>query len=220
MIDLYAWDTPNGRRAAIMLEESGLPYVVRPVNLPAGAQLTAAYRAINPNSKIPAIIDHDAYGRGPLTVFETGAILVYLAEKARILLPADPRARAIVWQWLLFHSTNLGPIGAQWHHFTRQIAEPVPYGAARYHREMLRLYGVMDERLNEAEFFAGEYSIADIAAYPWIARFSAQDSWRPIDQAEIPLHAYPRLQRWFDAVGRRSAVARGMTLLSEKTGSA
>lgn len=201
MIDLYTWGTPNGRKASIMLEEIGLPYKLHPINIGKGEQNTAEYIAINPNSKIPAIIDGDGPGGKPVKVFESGAILIYLAEKTGKLLSSEPRARLQALEWLMFQMGGVGPMLGQVHHFLRNAPEPIPYAIERYVKETRRLYGVLDRRLAEAAFLAGEYSIADIATYPWVARHE----WHRVDLAE-----FPNVERWFAAIGGRPAVERGM----------
>jgi GSH-dependent disulfide-bond oxidoreductase len=201
MIELYTWTTPNGRKVSIMLEETGLPYNVHPVDISKGEQFRPDFVAINPNSKIPAIIDSDGPGGAPLAVFESGAILIYLAEKTGKLLPRDPVARMAALQWLMFQMGGVGPMFGQAHHFLRAAPEPVPYGIERYTKETRRLYGVLDRRLGEAAYLAGEYSIADIATFPWVARHE----WHKVELAE-----FPNVARWYAAIGARPAVARGM----------
>ncbi len=199
MINFYTWATPNGRKVSIMLEECALPYVVHPVDITRGEQFSAGFVAINPNSKIPAIVDDE----GPLTVFESGAILVYLAEKTGRFLPAAGPARYAVLQWLMFQMGGVGPMFGQTHHFLRFAPAPVPYAVERYRNETRRLYGVLDTRLGEVEFLGGDYSIADMATFPWVARHDWQD---------IDLDDFPNVRRWFDAVGKRPAVVRGMAV--------
>lgn len=199
MIHLHTWATPNGRKVSIMLEECALSYVVHPVDITRGEQFSAGFVAINPNSKIPAIVDDE----GPLTVFESGAILVYLAEKTGRFLPAAGPARYAVLQWLMFQMGGVGPMFGQTHHFLRFAPAPVPYAVERYRNETRRLYGVLDTRLGEAEFLGGDYSIADMATFPWVARHDWQD---------IDLDDFPNVRRWFDAVGKRPAVVRGMAV--------
>jgi GST-like protein len=204
MIDLYTWSTPNGRKVSIMLEECGLPYRVHPVNIGKGEQFTPEFLAINPNNRIPAIVDPDGPGGAPLPLFESGAILIYLAEKVDRFLPHDATARILTLQWLMFQMGNVGPMFGQAHHFIRNAKEHVPYGVERYSAETRRLYGVMQKRLSEAEYLAGaDYTIADIATYPWVARFE----WHKVDLGE-----FPAVKRWFDAIGRRPAVPRGMAV--------
>jgi GST-like protein len=206
MIDLYTWPTPNGHKAAIMLEETGLGYLVHPVDLGNGEQLAPDYAAINPNGKIPAIVDRDGPGGAPFAVFESGAILIYLAEKTGEFLAAEPRRRSQAVQWLMFQVGGLGPMLGQAQHFRRFAPKPLPYAIERYSKEAARLYGVLDGRLGASEFLAeGGYSIADIAAYPWVARHEWQG---------VALDAHPNVRRWFDAIGRRPAVQRGMRVPS------
>jgi GSH-dependent disulfide-bond oxidoreductase len=200
MIDFYTWATPNCRKVSIMLEEVGLPYRVHTVDISKGDQFKPEFVAVNPNSKIPAIIDPDMPG-GPMPIFESGAILIHLAEKAGRFLPADPRDRFIALEWLMFQMANVGPMFGQAHHFRRFAPEPVPYAIERYTKETARLYGVLEHRLGEAEYLAGDYSIADIATYPWVARHE----WQGVD-----LEEFPNVKRWFDAIGSRPAVQRGM----------
>ncbi|PZP58793.1 MAG: glutathione S-transferase [Azospira oryzae] len=201
MIDLYTWSTPNGRKVSIMLEETGLPYAVHPVDIGKGDQFKPEFVAINPNSKIPAIVDPDGPGGGPFALFESGAILIYLAEKTGRFLPPAPRSRYQVLQWLMFQMSGVGPFFGQAHHFLRYAPQPVPYAMERYHKETLRLYGVMNSALAEREYLAGSYSIADIATYPWVARHD----WHQVD-----LDEFPHVRRWFEAISARPAVQRGM----------
>jgi GST-like protein len=204
MIDLYTWSTPNGRKVSIMLEECGLPYQVHPVNIGKGEQHTPEFLAINPNNRIPAIVDSEGPDGKPITLFESGAILIYLAEKMDRFLPHDARKRIITLQWLMFQMGGVGPMFGQAHHFIRNQKEQVPYGIKRYSDETRRLYGVMDKRLGEAPYLAGdEYTIADIATYPWVARFE----WHKVD-----LNDFPNVKRWFDTIGKRPAVPKGMAV--------
>ena len=204
MIDLYTWTTPNGRKVSIMLEEAGLPYRVHPIDISKGDQFAPEFIAINPNSKIPAIVDAEGPGGRPISIFESGAILIYLAEKAGTLLPSDARDRVAVLQWLMFQMGGVGPMFGQAHHFMRAKKDEVPYGSERYGNEAKRLYGVMDARLKDHDFFAGpDYSIADIAIYPWVARHE----WHRVELA-----AFPSVKRWYDRVGARPAVQRGMAV--------
>ncbi len=204
MIDLYTWSTSNGRKASIMLEELGADYTVHPIHIGKGDQFTPEFLAINPNGKIPAIVDSDGPGGAPITVFESGAILIYLAEKFGQFLPTEPAARMEVIQWLMFQMGGIGPIFGQVHHFLRAAKEKVPYGIERYGTEARRLYGVLDRRLDGRDHLAGDgYSIADIATYPWVLRHE----WQQVDLAE-----YPNVKRWFDAIGSRPAVQRGIQI--------
>ncbi len=204
MIDLYTWSTSNGRKASIMLEELGADYTLHPIHIGKGDQFTPEYLAINPNGKIPAIVDSDGPGGAPITIFESGAILIYLAEKYGRFLPAEPVARMEVIQWLMFQMGGIGPIFGQVHHFLRAAKEKVPYGIERYGTEARRLYGVLDRRLDGRDHLAGDgYSIADIATWPWVLRHE----WQQVDLAD-----YPNVKRWFDAIGSRPAVQRGIQI--------
>jgi GST-like protein len=201
MIDLYTWGTPNGRKVSIMLEEVGLPYAVHAINIGKNDQFTPDFVAINPNSKIPAIVDQDGPDGQPFSVFESGAILIYLAEKTGKLLPTAIRPRSVVLQWLMFQMGGVGPMFGQNHHFRRFAPEKIAYGIERYGKETERLYGVMDKRLGEVAHLAGEYSIADIATYPWVSRH---------DYQEIDLAKFPNVKRWYDTLSARPAVQAGM----------
>lgn len=207
MIDLYTWSTPNGRKASIMLEELGLAYDVHPIDINKNEQFQPWFLKIAPNNRIPAIVDRDGPDGKPLALFESGAILIYLAEKTKSpLLPADARGRAIAIQWLMWQMGGVGPMFGQAHHFLRFAKEDVPYGKKRYHDEAKRLYGVMDRRLAEAPYLAGDaYTIADVATYPWVARHE----WHQVDLAE-----FAHVRRWFDVIGRRPAVDKGMKVPS------
>jgi len=200
MIDVYYWTTPNGHKITVFLEETGLPYRIIPVDIGKGAQFEPAFLAISPNNRIPAIVDHaPASGGAPISVFESGAILLYLAEKTGKLLPADLRGRAEVLQWLFWQVGGLGPMAGQNHHFARYAPETIPYAIERYTKETNRLYGVLNRRLADRPFIAGEYSIADIASYPWIVPYEAQGQ---------KLEDFPHLQRWFERVRDRPATLR------------
>lgn len=202
MIDLYTWSTPNGRKVSIMLEECALPYRVHPVNIGKGEQFAPEFLAINPNNRIPAIVDGEGPDGKPLPLFESGAILIYLAEKMDRFLPHDARIRIITLQWLMFQMGGVGPMFGQAHHFIRN-KEVVPYGIKRYTEETRRLYGVLQKRLSAAEYLADEYSIADIATFPWVARFE----WHKVDLAD-----FPAVKRWFDQIAARPAVQKGMAV--------
>ncbi len=205
MIDLYTWPAPNGHKVQILVEELGLAYRAIPIDITQGAQHAPAYGHINPNGKIPAIVDHaPADGGAPLSVFETGAIMVYLADKTRQFLPAEPRARSEVLQWLFWQVGGLGPMMGQAQHFYRYASEPVPYGIARYQNESLRLLRVLEAQLNGREFICGTYSIADMACFPWI---------RIHKLTGIALDEFPRIQAWYGRVRARPGVARGLDLL-------
>ena len=201
MIDLYTWGTPNGRKVSIMLEETGLPYRVHKIDISKGDQFKPEYIAINPNSKIPAIVDPEGPGGKPLVLFESGAILIYLAEKTGKFVPKDPVARYVVLEWLMFQMGGVGPMFGQVHHFLRAAPEPVPYAIERYGKETRRLYVVLDARLEKADYLAGAYSIADIATYPWVARHE----WHKVALAD-----FPNVERWYRKIEARPAVARGM----------
>ena len=201
MIDLYTWSTPNGRKVSIMLEETGLPYRVHKIDISKNEQFTPEFIALNPNSKIPAILDQEGPGGKPMPLFESGAILIYLAEKTGKLLAKEPVARYAILQWLMFQMGGVGPMFGQVHHFLRAAPEPVPYAIERYSKETRRLYGVLDARLGKTDYLAGEYSIADIATYPWAARHE----WH-----KVALGDFPNVERWYKALSARPAVARGM----------
>ncbi|HQR53658.1 MAG TPA: glutathione S-transferase N-terminal domain-containing protein [Burkholderiales bacterium] len=204
MIDLYYWTTPNGHKITMFLEEAGLPYTVKPVNISAGEQFATAFLAMSPNNKIPAIVDHaPPDGGGPLSVFESGAILHYLAEKTGRFLPPDLRGRTEVMEWLFWQMGGLGPMLGQNHHFVQYAPEPLPYAIERYLKESERLYGVLEERLAGREFIAGEYSIADMACYPWIV---------PHRRQKMDIDAFPNLKRWFDAIRARPATDRAYAI--------
>lgn len=200
MIDLYTWSTPNGRKVSIMLEEVGLPYEVHPINIGAGEQHDPKFLEISPNNKIPAIVDRD----DGYTMFESGAILIHLAEKTGSgLYPTERYKRLDTMQWLMFQMGNVGPFFGQTHHFSRFAKEKIPYAIERYVTETRRLYGVMDRRLDEVAYLAGDdYTIADVATFPWVARWP----WHSLDGG---LDAFPSVKRWFDAIRSRPAVQRG-----------
>jgi GST-like protein len=203
-IDLYTWATPNGRKVSIMLEACGLPYAVHPVDISRNEQFAPAFQAINPNGKIPAIVDSDGPGGGPFALWESGAILIYLAEKTGMFLPADPRGRHVCIQWVMFQMGGLGPMLGQAHHFMRFAPEKIPYAIERFGKEAKRLYGVLDRRLGEAAHLGGTaLSIADFAAYPWVARHE----WHGVDLA-----SFPNVQRWFATLAAMPAVAKGMKI--------
>jgi GST-like protein len=200
MIDLFYWTTPNGHKITLFLEEVGLPYRIVPVNIGKGEQFDPAFLAIAPNNRIPAIVDRAPAGGGePLPLFESGAILLYLAEKTGKLIPSDIRGRAEVTQWLFWQMGGLGPMAGQNHHFSGYAPEKIPYAIDRYVKETNRLYGVLNKRLADREFVAGEYSIADIAAYPWIVPYERQGQ---------KLEDFPHLKRWFEAIRDRPATVR------------
>ena len=201
MIDLYTWGTPNGRKVSIMLEECGLPYRAHAINIGKDEQFTPDFLAINPNGKIPAITDDDGPGGKPFSLFESGAILVYLAGKSGRFLPEDLARRYEALQWLMFQMGGVGPMLGQAHHFLRAAKEPIPYAIERYKKETRRLYGVLDRHLSRHAYLADEYSIADMATYPWIARHE----WHQVDLAD-----FPAVAAWFADLSKRPAVVAGM----------
>ncbi len=210
MLDLYYWPTPNGWKISIMLEECGLPYKVVPVNIGKGEQFAPSFLAISPNNRMPAIVDHDPAGGGaPLAIFESGAILLYLAEKTGQFMPVDLRTRYAVLQWLMWQMGGLGPMAGQNGHFLLYAPEPVPYAIERYGKEVNRLYGVLNGQLGRTgAFVAGDqYTIADMAIFPWIRIHQAQ---------KIALDEFPHIQRWYAALRQRPAVQRGLALLKDK----
>lgn len=207
MIDLYYWTTPNGHKVTIFLEEVGIPYTIHPINIGKGDQFQPDFLAIAPNNRIPAIVDQaPADGGAPLSVFESGAILQYLAEKTGQFLPTDVRDRTEAMQWLFWQMGGLGPMLGQNHHFSQYAPEKVPYAINRYVKETARLYGVLNKRLADRDYVAGAYSIADIAAYPWIVPYEKQGQ---------NLGDFPNLQRWFQAIKARPAVERAYAKAKE-----
>jgi len=207
MIDLYTWPTPNGHKVHIMLEETGLPYTVIPIDINNGDQFKPEFLKISPNNKMPAMVDPDGPGGAPYSLFESGAILMYLAEKTGKFMPKETRARYRVVQWLMFQMGGLGPMLGQAHHFRQYAPEKIAYAIDRYTNEAGRLYNVLDRRLRESEYLAGDYSIADIAAFPWI---------RPYERQGQKLEEFPSLKRWFEAIDARPAVKRGLEVLKDK----
>ncbi|KAM3110853.1 glutathione binding-like protein [Phormidesmis sp. 146-33] len=200
MIDLYYWMTPNGHKITMFLEEVGLPYTIAPINIGKGDQFQPEFLKISPNNRIPAIVDHEPVGGGePISVFESGAILLYLAEKTGKLIGEDLRSRVEVLQWLFWQMGGLGPMAGQNHHFNQYAPEKIPYAIDRYVKETGRLYAVLNQRLSDREFVAGNYSIADMAAYPWIV---------PYDRQGQNLEDFPHLKRWFEAIKERPATIR------------
>ncbi|MDE2362676.1 MAG: glutathione S-transferase N-terminal domain-containing protein [Hyphomicrobiales bacterium] len=200
MIDLHYWPTPNGHKITMFLEEAGLAYSIHPVNIGAGDQFRPAFLAISPNNRMPAIVDHrPSDGGAPVSVFESGAILVYLAEKTGRFLPTDPRAKAKAMEWLFWQMGGLGPMAGQNHHFNIYAPEKIPYAIDRYVRETNRLYGVLNRQLAGRDYIAGDYSIADMAAYPWIVPWKRQS--QNIDD-------FANLKRWFDRVAERPGTQR------------
>ena len=204
-IELHTWSTPNGRKVSIMLEELGLGYSVHPINIGKDEQFAPAFLAISPNNRIPAIVDPDGPEGKPIALFESGVILMYLAEKTGKLWSQEPKARMAELKWLMWQMGNWGPMLGQAHHFRRFAPEQVPYAIERYSNETRRLYGVLDRRLEEAAYLGGAYSIADIATFPWAARHE----WQGID-----LNEFAHVKRWYDEIAARPAVARGMAVPS------
>ncbi len=200
MIDLYYWPTPNGHKITLFLEETAMPYTIIPVNIGKGEQFTAEFLGIAPNNRMPAIVDHTPLERGPpISVFESGAILMYLAEKSEQFNAKDLRGRVEVMEWLFWQMGGLGPMLGQNHHFSRYAPEKIPYAIERYVKETNRLYGVLNKRLADREFIAGAYSIADMAAYPWIVPHEAQGQ---------NLADFPHVKRWFETIRNRPATIR------------
>ncbi|MBU7582465.1 MAG: glutathione S-transferase N-terminal domain-containing protein [Nostoc sp. TH1S01] len=200
MIELYYWTTPNGHKITMFLEEAELPYKIVPINIGAGEQFQPDFLKISPNNRIPAIVDHEpADGGAPVSVFESGAILLYLAEKTGKLIPADLRKRVEVLQWLFWQMAGLGPMAGQNHHFSSYAPEKIEYAINRYVNETGRLYAVLNKQLADKEFIAGDYSIADIAAYPWIV---------PYERQSQKLEDFPNIQRWFETIKARPATIR------------
>jgi GSH-dependent disulfide-bond oxidoreductase len=205
-IDLYYWPTPNGHKITIMLEECGLPYQLKPVNISKGEQFEPSFLSIAPNNRMPAIVDHEGPDGLPISVFESGAILQYLARKTGLFYPADERARVAVDEWLFWQMGGLGPMAGQCHHFRNYAPEQVPYGIERYTNEVNRLYGVMNRRLATREFLASTYSIADMACFPWV---------RPYKNQGQQLTDFPHLEAWFHRMAAKPAVAKACKVGAE-----
>ncbi len=211
-IDFYYWTTPNGWKVSIMLEEVGLPYTVHPINIMAGDQFDPDFLTISPNNKIPAIVDPNGPGDQPISLFESGAILMYLGEKTGQFYPTAMGDRYRVMTWLMFQMGSIGPMFGQAHHFRKYAPEKIPYAIDRYTNEAGRLYGVLDNRLSRAEYITGEdYTIADIAIFPWTISHETQGH---------SFDGYPNVKRWFDTINARPAVQRGLALLKEKQSNA
>jgi GSH-dependent disulfide-bond oxidoreductase len=207
MIDLYYWTTPNGHKVTMFVEEAGLAYRIIPVNIGKGEQFDPEFLKIAPNNRIPAMVDHEPPGGGaPISLFESGAMLLYLAEKTGKFIPSDVRGRAEVLQWLFWQMGGLGPMAGQNHHFKVYAPEKIPYAIDRYVKETNRLYGVLNKRLADREFVAGEYSIADMASYPWIV---------PHERQGQRLEDFPHLKRWFEAIKARPATVRAYDKVKE-----
>ena len=209
MIDLYTATTPNGQKIHIMLEEAGLEYETIWVDINKGDQFAPEFLAISPNNKIPAIVDHDGPGGEPVSVFESGAILLYLAEKTGQFMPTDARERLVVLEWLFWQMGAFGPMLGQSHHFNRYAPERIKYAMDRYTNEATRLYNVLDKRLDEREYVAGDYSIADMAIFPWCRLYKRQGQ---------DIENFPNVKRWFEHVAARPAVDRDMDQLEDKAG--
>ena len=205
MIDVYFWPTPNGQKVTIALEELRLPYNVIPINIGKGDQFKPEFLKISPNNKMPAIVDSDGPGSKTISIFESGAILIYLAEKTGRLMPTDTRGRYKVLEWLMFQMASVGPMLGQAHHFRRYAPEQIQYAINRYTNEAKRIYGVIDKRVAEVPYLAGEYSIADIATYPWLKLHKLQGQ---------KLEDFPNLKRWYEAMEARPAVQKGMAVMA------
>ncbi len=203
MIELYSWPTPNSYKISILLEEAGLPYRVHPIDIGRGDQFNPDFLKISPNNKMPAIVDPEGPGGKPYSVFESGAILMYLAEKTGKFMPKDMAARYRVVQWLMFQMGGVGPMLGQAHHFRQYAPEKIEYAVNRYTNEAKRLYGVIDRRLGESQWLADDYSIADMAVFPWL---------RPYERQGQKLEDFPNLKRWFEAINARPAVQQGLQL--------
>ena len=207
MIDLYTWTTPNGHKVHIMLEEIGAEYTAHPINIGKGDQFEDEFLKISPNNKIPAIVDQDGPSGKPYALFESGAILMYLADKADRLLPKDPVKRYDAIQWLMFQMGSIGPMLGQAHHFNKYAPEKIEYAVKRYENEANRLYSVMDRRLADTKFLAGnDYSIADIATWPWL---------RSAETQGVNIDDYPNVRRWFEMIGDRENVKKGLQVLAD-----
>jgi GST-like protein len=207
MIDLYGWPTPNLFKVTIFLEETGTPYNTIPVDIGRGDQFKPDFLKISPNNKMPAIVDHQAADGKPISIFESGAILMYLAEKTGRFMPKDLRGRYDVIQWLMFQMGGIGPMLGQAHHFRQYAPEQIPYAIERYTKEAGRLYNVVDRRLAEVPYLAGDYSIADMAVFPWLRGYERQGQ---------KLEDYPNVKRWFDGLNARPAVQKGCAVLADK----
>ncbi len=207
MIDLYTWPTPNGHKVHIFLEEVGMPYNVHAINIGTGDQFDPEFLKISPNNKMPAVVDQDGPGGKPYSIFESGAILLYLAEKTGQYLPSDPAGRYDVIQWLMFQMGGIGPMLGQAHHFRMYAPEKIEYAFNRYTNEATRLYRVVDKQLSQHEYLAGDYSIADMATFPWLRYHENQGQ---------KLEDYPNLKRWYDVLEARPAVQRGLAILKDE----
>ena len=207
MIDLYSWPTPNGHKLHIMLEETDLEYDVHPVNISIGEQFKSDFLKISPNNRIPAMVDHDGPAGSPVSLFESGAMLVYLAEKTGKFLSTEPLSRYTSLQWLMWQMGGIGPMFGQSNHFSYYAQEKIQYAIDRYNNECRRLYNVLDKRLEEGDFLAGDYSIADIATFPWACSY---------ERRGLEISEFPNVSRWLDAINKRPAVERGMAILGDQ----
>jgi GST-like protein len=205
MIDVYFWPTPNGHKVTIALEELGLPYDIIAINIGKGDQFKSEFLKISPNNKMPAIVDADGPGGKPISIFESGVILIYLAEKTGRLMPTDTRSRYEMLEWLMFQMASVGPMLGQVHHFRRYAPEQIQYAIDRYTNEARRIYGVIDKRVGDVPYLANEYSIADIATYPWLKLHKLQGQ---------NLEDFPHLKRWYEAIEARPAVQKGMAVMA------
>jgi GSH-dependent disulfide-bond oxidoreductase len=207
VIDLYYWTTPNGHKATIFLEEAGLPYRIHPINIGKDEQFQPQFLRISPNNKIPAIVDDEPSGGGePISIFESGALLIYLAEKIGRFMPTDPRRRVATLEWLFWQTAGLGPMAGQNHHFNLFAPEKIPYAMNRYIKETARLYGVLDRQLADQDYMVGDYSIADMATYPWVV---------PYERQSQNLDDFPNVKRWFTTMKARPAVQRAYAKAEE-----
>ncbi|MDR3478307.1 MAG: glutathione binding-like protein [Gammaproteobacteria bacterium] len=207
MIDLYYWTTPNGHKITIFLEEAGIPYQIKPVNIGAGDQFKPEFLRISPNNKMPAIVDQKpADHSAPLSIFESGAILLYLADKTKKFIPEDLHGRNEVIEWLFWQAAGLGPMAGQNHHFTQYAPEKIPYAIDRYVKETARLYAVLDKQLAKKEFIAGKYSIADMASFPWVKLY---------DKQMQNIEDFPHIKRWLDLMMERPAVKKAYAIADE-----
>lgn len=207
MIDLYYWTTPNGHKITMFLEEAGLPYTIKPINISKDEQFAPDFLKVSPNNRIPAIVDHAPRdGQGSQSVFESGAILLYLAEKTGQFLSVQPRERIQTLEWLFWQMAGLGPMAGQNHHFNNFAPEKIPYAIERYVKETARLYGVLNKRLADRDFIVGDYSIADMACFPWIAAYPRQQQ---------RLDDFPNVKRWFASIHRRPATQRAYALIGQ-----
>jgi len=207
MIDIYFWPTPNGYKITMMCEEVGLKYNIIPVNIGAGDQFKPEFLQISPNNRMPAIVDHDGPDGKPIAIFESGAILLYLAEKTRKLMPSDTRGKYNVMQWLMFQMASVGPMLGQAHHFRVYAPEKLEYAINRYTNEAKRIYNVIDKQLSQSPYIAGDYSIADIAIYPWLVPHNMQGQ---------NLEDYPHLKKWFDGIRARPATVAGFAAMADQ----